>query len=573
MDRLAEANQPLVRLRGRWIELRPEDFRAAHTFLRRHPRGQMPVREALSRCLMAEDLETGVPFAGLKAEGWVRPLLDATRFDERLLRVDQPRRFEGSLRPYQLRGLAWLVFLDRLGLGACLADEMGLGKTIQLIALWLYERESGTSPGPTLLIVPMSLVGNWQREIARFAPTLRVMVHHGMDRLAGEAFAREAADADVVICTYGLAHRDFEHLAAVDWHRIALDEAQNIKNPAAKQSIAVRALRARHRVALTGTPLENRLTELWSILDFLNPGYLGSGSEFRRRFAIPIERHRDEDRARRLRQLIRPFVLRRLKNDPAVAVDLPDKMEMKVYCNLTREQARLYESVVGDMLGQIDGAEGIRRRGLILAALVKLKQICNHPAHFLRENRADPHRSGKCERLVEMIDELLAEGDRALIFTQFREMGALLHDLFRERFHREVLFLHGGTPRAKRDEFVRRFQDSDDDVPLLILSLKTGGYGLNLTAAGHVFHVDRWWNPAVEDQATDRAHRIGQTRHVQVYKYVCVGTLEERIDALLEQKRNLADKIVGSGEDWLTELSTEKLREILTLSRDAVSEE
>jgi SNF2 family DNA or RNA helicase len=326
-------------------------------------------------------------------------------------------------------------------------------------------------------------------------------------------------------------------------------------------------------VALTGTPLENRLSELWSILNFLNPGYLGGAAEFRRRFAVPIERHHDTNRASRLRDLIRPFVLRRLKSDPSVQVDLPAKMEMKVFCNLTKEQAALYEAIVGDMLGQIERSDGIQRRGLILATLTRLKQVCNHPVQFLGDGTELPHRSGKCDRLVEMLEEVLAEGDRALIFTQYRQMGHLLERLLFTAFDREVLFLHGGTTQHERDALVDRFQDRTKDESIFILSLKAGGFGLNLTAANHVFHFDRWWNPAVEDQATDRAHRIGQDRTVQVHKFVCLGTLEERIDALLARKRSLADNIIGAGEEWITELSTSALRELFALSREAVGDE
>jgi SNF2 family DNA or RNA helicase len=449
---------------------------------------------------------------------------------------------------------------------------MGLGKTIQLIALLLQERADGAHPGPTLLVVPMSLVGNWQREAARFAPELQVLVHHGLDRLSGDAFLAEAGRSDMVVSTYGLLHRDLEHLRRVEWHRLALDEAQNIKNPASKQATAARQIAALHRVVLTGTPVENRLSDLWSIMEFLNTGYLGSASEFRRRFAVPIERHRDSERADQLRRLIRPFVLRRLKNDPAILADLPEKMEMRVYCNLTREQASLYEAVVAQMLGQIEQSSGIARRGLILAALVKLKQICDHPALFLGERSAAAHRSGKCDRLAEMLQEVVAEGDRALVFTQFRQMGELLQGVLHEELDAPVLLLHGGSTKNQRDAMVERFQ-SATDVPVFILSLKAGGFGLNLTAASHVFHFDRWWNPAVEQQATDRAHRIGQLRQVQVHKYVCVGTLEERIDAMLEQKKTLADRVVGGGEDWLTELSTDALRDLFRLSRDAVAEE
>ena len=573
IKRLAEAKVSLVRLRGRWAEIQVSEVQAALRFLQEHRGGQMTVFEALRLSYAADDLETGVPMVGLRAHGWIDRLLNASNLDETIEPVEPPKAFRGTLRPYQTRGLQWLGFLGRHGLGACLADDMGLGKTIQLIALLLHERESGKSPGPTLLVVPMSLVGNWQREIARFAPSLNVLVHHGLDRLTGQEFVAEVAAYHVVIATYGLTYRDREHLAKVDWHRVALDEAQNVKNPAAKQAMAIRSLRSDHRVALTGTPVENHLTELWSIMDFLNPGYLGTATDFRRRFAVPVERHHDPDRTERLRYLIRPFVLRRLKDDPNVQVDLPDKLEMTVFCNLTPEQAALYESVVSDMLGQIDSAGGIQRRGLILATLVRLKQICNHPAHFHADHSPLSRRSGKCDRLTEMLEEVLAEGHRALIFTQFRAMGHLLAQHLRETLGHEILFMHGGTAQPDRVRMVDRFQQSGADGPLFILSLKTGGIGLNLTAANHVFHYDRWWNPAVEDQATDRAHRIGQHQQVQVHKFVCVGTLEERIAALIEQKRSLARNIVGAGEEWITELSTEALRELFSLSREAIAED
>jgi hypothetical protein len=595
LTELASAKAPLVRLRGHWIEARPAEARQALEFLEGQRGGRMTVFEALRQCYLADDLETGLPVAGVRAHGWVDRLLSASGDAQAISFAPQPAAFQGELRPYQLRGMAWLRFLSGLGLGACLADDMGLGKTIQLIALLLHERESDIKDhqqeagakaqvgggeasalrgsGPTLLVVPTSLVGNWHRELARFAPSLRVLIHHGLDRLSGERFQAEAPTYDVVISTYSLTHRDFDHLSTVQWHRVTLDEAQNIKNPAAKQSVALHALSAVHRVALTGTPVENRLSELWSILDFLNPGYLGTAGDFRRRFAVPIERHHDPDRAERLRDLIKPFILRRLKSDPNIEADLPEKMEMKVYCNLTREQASLYEAIVKDMLEQIDRSEGMQRRGLILAALVKLKQVCNHPAHFLAEPAADPQRSGKCDRLTGMLEEVLAEGDRALIFTQFKKMGDLLQRSLEQALGCNVLFLHGGTTRLKRDAMVERFQDPDGNAPLFLLSLKAGGFGLNLTAASHVFHFDRWWNPAVEDQATDRAHRVGQHRRVQVHKFVCAGTLEERIDQLLTQKRALADRIVGSGEDWLTELSTEQLRDLFALSSDAVADE
>jgi len=454
-----------------------------------------------------------------------------------------------------------------------IANNILCHNTIELIAFLLHVREEmgeeGKPPDPTLLICPMSVVGNWHKEVERFAPSLGVMIHHGADRLTGRAFAEEAEKHDLVISTYSLAHRDEEALSQVHWQHIVLDEAQNIKNPAAKQTQAIKRIKADCAIALTGTPVENRLSDLWSIMDFLNRGYLGSAQAFRKSFAIPIEKYRDEARAEVLRRIIQPFVLRRLKTDPLIIQDLPGKVEAKVYHNLTHEQASLYEAVVAEMLNKLEYADGIERKGIVLATLTKLKQVCNHPALFLQDGSPLKARSGKLTRLGEMLEEVLSAGDKALIFTQFAGMGAMLRHHLQERFDCEVLFLHGGTPRKQRDEMVERFQQDDHGPRLFVLSLKAGGFGLNLTAANHVFHFDRWWNPAVENQATDRVFRIGQTKNVFAHKFVCIGTLEERIDRMLEEKKALADAIVGSGEAWITELSTDELKDIFTLSRDA----
>lgn len=456
------------------------------------------------------------------------------------------------------------------------ANNILCHNTIQLITLLLHEhalkRNARTLLNPTLLICPMSIVGNWQREFQRFAPSFSVMVHHGVERLSGSEFEEEARKHDVVLTTYSLALRDKEHLSSIQWENVVIDEAQNIKNETAKQTQAIKSIAANYKIALTGTPVENRLSELWSIMEFLNPGYLGSGTEFRKRFSLPIERYHNADRATSLKNMIQPFVLRRLKTDKAIISDLPDKMEMKVFCNLTQEQASLYEAVVKEMMEKIEQADGIERKGLVLATLMKLKQICNHPAQFMGDNSSLPHRSGKLARLTEMLEEVLAEGDKALIFTQFAEMGALLRHYLQETLGCETLFLHGGTPKKQRDMMVLRFQEERRGAPLFLLSLKAGGVGLNLTSANHVFHFDRWWNPAVENQATDRAFRIGQKKNVQVHKFVCVGTLEERIDQMIEQKKVLAESIVGSGENWLTEMSTAQLKELFALNRDAIGE-
>jgi SNF2 family DNA or RNA helicase len=433
----------------------------------------------------------------------------------------------------------------------------------------LHRREHATSPvTPALVVCPTSVVGNWKREIMRFAPGLRVMVHHGSERARGKAFVTAAQAHDVVISTFGLARRDVDDLKQVSWSDVILDEAQNIKNPQAKQTQAVRSLPAVNRIALTGTPVENRLSELWSIMQVLNPGFLGSQAGFRRTFALPIERYQDQAATGRLKGLVGPFILRRVKTDPTIIQDLPDKQEMKVYCNLTAEQTTLYEAVVQESLERLNSTdeEGIQRRGVVLGALMRLKQVCNHPAQFLGDGSALPGRSGKLERLGEMLEEALSVGDRALVFTQFAQMGHMLQAHLRSLFGVEALFLHGGTPQKQRDRMVARFQERA--APIFILSLKAGGTGLNLTAANHVFHFDRWWNPAVENQATDRAFRIGQTRDVQVHKYICAGTLEERIDELIESTKALAESVVGAGEGWLTELSTDELRDIMTLRRE-----
>jgi len=643
---LMRSGSPLVRIAGRWVEIRREDLEGGLKFLRENPGGEISLLEALRLAHGASSIggsdargaPKGLHVLGLDARGWVAEVFGPVDASERLVQAVQPTRFHGSLRPYQLAGLSWMAFLDRFGLGACLADDMGLGKTIQLIALLQLERErvaEGERVGPTLIVAPMSVLGNWHRELTRFAPELTVHVHHGLDRPQGDDFRRVADRTDVVITTYALVTRDRETLGTIDWRRVALDEAQHIKNPPTKQTAAIRSLKARHRIALTGTPVENRLSELWSIMEFCAPGYLGAASDFQRRFAVPIERHRDRDRAERLKQLVRPFILRRLKTDPKVITDLPSLVETRQHVPLTTEQASLYDAVVDDMLKRVDRAEGIRRRGLVLSALVKLKQICNHPAHYLREgiaavdeedeasrvgpegdageagaagaavvaevpagpNAAAPStngkgggdaadqgsngepaagivskssmplsaRSGKSTRLVQMLEELLSAGDRALIFTQYRQMGHLLVSMIRRELDVEALFLHGGTPQNRRDQLVDRFQSGDPACPIFILSLKAGGVGLNLTAANHVFHYDRWWNPAVENQATDRAFRIGQLRSVNVHKMISSGTLEERIDQMIEQKTELAAQIIGSGEAWLTELSTGQLRDLLSL--------
>ena len=566
---LARLKVPLVRLRGQWVELDERHLDAALRFLETGGTGVMTGGDALVAGLGEAAGE--LPLVQVDADGWLGDLLSG-HADRRLQPMGTPPSFRGELRPYQERGLAWLSFLGSLGLGAVLADDMGLGKSPQTLALLAAERDAGTAAGPTLLICPMSLVGNWQREAARFTPGLAVHVHHGADRLAGSELAAAVGAADLVITTYGVAARDTGALAQVPWARVVCDEAQNIKNAATRQAQAVRAIPAPARVALTGTPVENRLTELWSIMEFTSPGLLGPAEKFRRRFAIPIERNADADATEQLKRVTGPFILRRLKTDRTVIADLPDKLEMKVWCNLTPEQASLYQATVDDMMARIEAAEpGIERRGLVLATMAKLKQVCNHPAHLLGDGSRLAGRSGKLARLEEICDEIVEAGDRALCFTQYAEFGRMLEPYLAARLGCEVHFLHGGTPKKRRDEMVGEFQDGTGPA-VFLLSLKAGGTGLNLTAASHVIHVDRWWNPAVEDQATDRAFRIGQRRDVQVRKFVCVGTVEERIDQMIEEKKALAEAIVGTGESWLTELSVQDLRKVIELLPEAVSQ-
>jgi SNF2 family DNA or RNA helicase len=571
---LARLKTPLVRVRGQWVELNPEEIQAALAFWTAKGGASIAAREAVQMALGAAKPPGSLAFAGVRASGWLADLLAQLEGASGFEPLEAPGGFRGTLRPYQERGFSWLGFLHRWGLGACLADDMGLGKTIQTLALIQRDWESrpARQRGPTLLICPMSVVGNWHKEAARFTPDLPVMVHHGLERARGAEFKKRAAKHALVLSSYALLHRDFDLLKRVDWAALVLDEAQNIKNPQTKQAQAARALKAGHRIALTGTPVENHVGDLWSIIEFLNPGWLGTQAEFKRTFHVPIQAGHDPDAASRLQRLTAPLILRRLKTDKAIIADLPEKLEMKVFCTLTKEQASLYAAVINDTAEQIDSSEGIQRKGLVLATLMKLKQVCNHPAQFLGDHSAIPGRSGKLARLTEMLDEALSAGDRALVFTQFAEMGTLLKTHLQETFGREVLFLHGATPKAQRDRMVERFQGGSADAPpVFILSLKAGGTGLNLTAASHVFHFDRWWNPAVENQATDRAFRIGQKQRVQVHKFLCAGTLEEKIDAMIERKQEIAGAVVGSGESWLTKLSNAELKELFALRQEAIA--
>ncbi|MGZ5441913.1 MAG: DEAD/DEAH box helicase [Thermoanaerobaculia bacterium] len=566
LKRLAKLKTPLVKVRGQWVQLSAEEINEALQFLRK--KEKTSVRD-LIRTRLTET--TGaLPIEEIEGTGAVRDLLERLEGKREWEELPEPSGFAGTLRPYQKRGYSWLRFLERAGLGACLADDMGLGKTVQTLAL--LQSDWPEHQRPVLLICPTSVTGNWLREAQRFTPSLPVLLHHGTSRARGEKLLEKIESSALVVSSYSLLHRELETLTKVPWRGVVLDEAQNIKNSETKQAKAARALSADFRIALTGTPVENNVGDLWSVMEFLNPGLLGSASEFRSSFFLPIQTFRDPDATAALKRITGPFILRRLKSDKSIIADLPEKNEMKVFCNLTKEQATLYRAVVDEVQDDLAASEGMKRKGLILATLSRLKQVCNHPAHFLGDNSELPGRSGKLARLTEMLDEAIAAGDFALVFTQYAEMGNLLQRHVAESLGLESLFLHGGTPRKRRDEMVERFQNDADAPRVFILSLKAGGTGLNLTRASHVFHFDRWWNPAVENQATDRAFRIGQTKSVQVHKLVVAGTLEERIDAMIEGKQELARNVVGTGEGWLTELSNVQLRDLLTLSREAIAD-
>ena len=573
---LVNAKSPLVRFRGEWMELDAQQMSAMLDLW--NERDGVDELHAVSDVLkqLAESNETAFEF---KFDETLEKILTGLQQQCDIEELDEPAGFLGELRPYQKQGLSWLATQEELGLNPCLADDMGLGKTIQIIALLLFERERAKPSErnqflPTLLIAPTSVLSNWQKEMEKFSPQLKSMIHHGSARERdSEAFCKTASANDVVITSFTIVRKDKDLLKKQKWRRIVVDEAQNIKNPKSSQSKSICGLDAPFRIALTGTPIENRLLDLWSLFRFLNPGYLGTAAQFRRAYEKPIFRNGDQTKAKQLQQLVRPFILRRMKTDQSIIDDLPEKLELKVYCNLTKEQASLYQALTEDVKKQIAESEGIQRKGLILSTLMKLKQICNHPAQFLQDGSDfSAMRSHKLTRLTEMIEEVLEASDSLLIFTQFTEIGGQLEDLLRTRNNCPVYYLHGGTSRKRREQMIESFQDPDSPPSIFILSLKAGGVGITLTRANHVFHFDRWWNPAVENQATDRAYRIGQQKMVIAHKMVTLGTLEERIDKMIEDKQALAESIVGSDESWLTELDDAAFEQLIALNRSAIME-
>jgi SNF2 family DNA or RNA helicase len=594
-EQLVNAKAPLVKFRGEWIELDRDKMQEMLTFWQQQGQGTSAMSLIDLMKLTATDPDWEVDRNSTLSE-MLSKLQDKQQFEP----IENPPQLNGTLREYQKRGVAWLQYLESLGLNGCLADDMGLGKTVQIIARLVNERAaigevaqptkakkttktaksqkvvpavvSINEIPPTLLIAPTSVVGNWQKEIEKFAPHLRAIVHHGSDRTQNtQDFQDICQTHDLIITSFTLIRKDEAMFSSMNWHRIVIDEAQNIKNPKAAQTKAILKLEAKHRLALTGTPVENRLLDLWSIFNFLNPNYLGKEAQFKKSFETPIQKNNDQIQAGVLKKLVEPFILRRVKTDQSIIKDLPDKIEQKLYTNLTKEQASLYEVVVRDVEKQLNEVEGIQRKGLILSTLLKLKQICNHPRQFSQDGSDfTTERSHKLSRLSEMMEEVISEGESILIFTQFTEIGDALEKYIRQKLHYNTYYIHGGTNRDKRERMITEFQDPETEPSVFILSLKAGGVGITLTKANHVFHFDRWWNPAVEDQATDRAFRIGQKKNVFVHKFITIGSLEERIDQMIEDKKKLAGAIVGADESWLTELDNDKFKQLIALNKSAI---
>lgn len=559
--KLAESGQRLVKTNGRWVHLDPEVISKIKALMEKAKQEGVTIVDVLNQ-EFADPNEAARVHIRLNRS--LQGMIERLRSQSDIPLVPSPSALHGELRPYQQTGMSWLLFLRECGFGACLADDMGLGKTVQLISYLLHVEKKERPETPALIICPTSVLGNWQRELATFAPDLSVMLYYGKDRPRGEAFLQAISHVDVVLTTYGLVHSDFETLEKVEWSTAALDEAQNIKNAGTKQSRAVRKLNSRHAIALTGTPMENRLSELWTIFDFTNSGWLGSLAQFQKTYMAPIEKDHDPARVAALQAKIRPFLLRRTKTDPEAALGLPDKVEQKEFCQLSTEQAVLYEQTVRDTMEQIGRLSAFERRGFILRLLNELKQLCSHPALYLKEQEPQDvrSRSAKMEKLMDLSANIYEQQEACLIFTQYIGMGKMIqHELARE-FGIKVPFLNGSTPKQERDKLVQQFQNGD--FPFFLLSLKAGGTGLNLTAANHVIHYDRWWNPAVENQATDRAYRIGQSRFVHVHKLITTGTIEEKIDAMIESKQAASSEIIQSGA-FIANMDDKELTELFKL--------
>ncbi|MFC3886454.1 DEAD/DEAH box helicase [Bacillus songklensis] len=569
---LVEQKRRLIQINGQWIQLDPVFVKHVQRLMTKAQKEGLRFFDVLEQELthqeknqvMLEDGELKHPFSSIQIEvtetfaKLVNQLHDYTSLPEKCI----PPSFLGALRSYQQQGVNWLLFLRDLGLGGCLADDMGLGKTVQLLAYLCYVH-THEKTNPFLIVCPTSVIGNWQKELEKFAPHLRVYTHYGPKRWSGDTFLEEFKKTDVVITSYPLLSLDVDDLSKPIWGAVILDEAQHIKNAQTKQARAARKLKSTHNIALTGTPIENRLTELWSIFDFMNPGYLGSLNRFKTKFATPIEKQQDKEQIQKLQKLVRPFMLRRTKQDEEVALNLPPKQEQREYVSLTLEQASLYEQLVKDTFAEIQKLTGFERKGVILKLLTRLKQLCDHPSLYLKESRPKQiaERSLKLEKLLELVEHVRLQNESCLIFTQYIEMGHMMQQTLEKALGEKVLFLHGSLSKDARDDMIAAFQEKKAHV--FILSLHAGGTGLNLTAANHVIHFDRWWNPAVENQATDRAYRYGQTRFVHVHKLITLGTIEEKIDQIIEKKTALNEQIIQN-EQWITELTDGELEELFS---------
>ena len=562
LEELVKLKTPLVRIGKKWVEVDNDHLKLILNMLKKK-------QEAVTlRELLSLDAEKGaLPVIDISGEGWVGELLGG---NSNLKPMNGPYNFKGKLREYQKRGSAWLNFITALGFGCCLADDMGLGKTIEIIAFLLNRYGKKSVKGTTLIICPTSVISNWMHELNKFAPSLTVMEHHGSLRMKGDDFINRVSNYNVVLTSYSLLQRDAAVFSRTPWDGIVADEAQYVKNSATKQSKAIRGLKANFRIALTGTPVENRLEDLKSIFDFLNPGYLGNDKRFRELFSNPIMKEEDDEAAMKLNRLVNPFILRRVKTDKSIISDLPDKDEIKAYVPITLEQASLYEATVRTMLESVTDKEGIQRSGIILSTITKLKRLLDHPSMVTGDTDKRSDRSEKLTRLMDMLEETLGNKEKTIVFTQYIEAGRIIKESLLRKFREEALFLSGSTPRPLREQMISRFQ-SPEGPKIFIISLKAGGFGINLTAATNVIHFDRWWNPSIENQATDRAYRIGQSKRVRVYKFISTGTVEEKIDEIIEGKTTLSKKIVKStSETWITELNTKDLREVFSLRKETI---
>jgi len=548
--KLVKDTQGLLKYKDQYLLLKPDEVKNILNKLKEPPPQMSSSMQALYTAVTGE--YKGIKF---EADEALKKILDDfTKIED----ITTPEALNATLRPYQERGYKWLYSNAKKGFGSCIADDMGLGKTIQVITLLLEYKKQNKTQKSALVVCPTTLIGNWEKECQKFAPSLNLNIYHGSER------ELNTENIDILITSYGTFRRDIEKFNKKDWSFLIIDEAQNIKNSETLQTKAVKALKADNYIAMTGTPVENRLTELWNIFDFVNKGYLGSLTQFKTELSSPIEKYKDKAVIEKLKKATAPFILRRLKTDKAIISDLPDKLTFDEYCYLTKEQAAVYQNIVDDIMGQVEHSGGIQRKGLIFKLITSLKQICNHPVHFAKKGNIESESSGKSAKMLTILENILDNREKAIIFTQYKEMGDILQEIIKKELKEEAIFFHGGITRTKRDEMVNSFQN-DRKTKLMIISLKAGGTGLNLTEASNVIHYDLWWNPAVENQATDRAYRIGQDKNVMVHRLITLGTFEEKIDEIIKSKKELADLTVSTGESWITEMSNKDLRDIFTL--------